>query len=227
MSIKTNSRLARFIFLFYIATGIAGMILFDQATGGQDANARLASIAAHTGQMRLSIVFVLINIFNALILAVTLYALTREEDRDLALLALASRIAEGVINAIPAIALLLLLSLAMAASAANVSATNPAADCLFRVQNASITVDATLFAVGSTLFSYLFLQARTIPAWLARLGILSSIWLIFVVPLEGIRLIQGPFAGLIWLSMLVFEVTLGFWLLIKGVNAKASSVAAV
>jgi hypothetical protein len=54
---------------------------------------------------------------------------------------------------------------------------------------------------------------------LAWLGVLASVLLVVALPLEGIQLIKGPTAGFIWLPMLVFEVTLALWLLIKGVAA--------
>ena len=209
------------MFLFYIATGIAGAAFFAQATSGDTPAAKLASIASHAPQMRLSVVFTLITIFNAIILGVALYALTRDEDPDLALLALACRIGEGVINAIPTIAMLILFSLATGGAttaASDVAATNVVGSLLLKVQGASVTVGATVFAVGSTLFSYLFLRARSIPVWLAWLGVLASILLIVMLPLEGLRLIQGPLAELMWLPALVFEVTLALWLLIKGVK---------
>jgi hypothetical protein len=215
MTYTANTRVAGFMFLFYIATGIAGAVLFSQATGGETTAAKIASIAAHVPQMRLSIVFTLITIFNAIILGVTLYALTRAEDPDLALLALACRIGEGVINAIPTIAMLMALWIAIG-PANDGAAANSAGDLLLKVQPASLTVSATLFAVGSTLFSYLFLRARSIPVWLAWTGLLGSILLVVTLPLEGVRLIKGPMVGLIWLPALVFEVTLGLWLLIKG-----------
>jgi Domain of unknown function (DUF4386) len=215
MTHTTNARLAGFMFLFYIATGIAGAVLFNQATGGETTAAKIASIAAHVPQMRLSIVFTLITIFNAFILGVALYTLTRAKDPDLALLALACRIGEGVINAISSIAMLMALWLAIGA-VHDAAAANWAGDLLLKVQAASLTVSATLFAVGSTLFSYLFLRAKSIPTWLAWLGLLGSILLVITLPLEGIRLIGGSVAGLIWLPALVFEVTLGLWLLIKG-----------
>lgn len=55
---------------------------------------------------------------SAVVLAVTLYALTRDEDRDLALLALCCRVSEGVIAAISAVRTLQLLAVAMASTAA-------------------------------------------------------------------------------------------------------------
>jgi hypothetical protein len=225
MNQTTNARLAGFMFLFYIVSGIAGMVLFNQATGGESTAVRLGSIAAHAPQMRLTFVLSLLPIFNALILGAALYALTRDEDPDLALLALCCRVVEAAINAIPAIAILALLQIALGPGAAN--APDPAAvsalgGLLLNVQAWSITVGATLFAVGSLLFSYLFLRARTIPAWLARLGVLASVLLLLMLPLEGVKLIAGPMVGLMWLPMLVFEVTLGLRLLIKGLQAPSA-----
>jgi hypothetical protein len=219
MTTRTNARIAGFMFLFYIASGIAGMILFNQASKGEDAAARLASIAAHAPQMGLSFVFALIAIFNALLLGLALYALTRDQDPDLALLALACRVVEGAINAIPAIAILALLSIAMGSTVTtpDSAAANSIAALLLNVQAWSATVGATVFAVGSMLYSYLFLRARSIPAWLAWFGLIASIQLLLTVPLAGLGLLKGAAVGLMWLPMLVFEVALGLSLLIKGI----------
>jgi hypothetical protein len=223
MTHTTNVRLAGFMFLFYIASGVGGAILFNQATMGEGTAQRLASIAAHAPQMGLSFVFALVAIFNALILGLALYALTREEDPDIALLALMCRVAEGAINAIPAIAMLALLWVATSAvktAAPDVAAANALGAFLLKVQGWSITVGATVFAVGSALYSYLFLRAGNIPTWLAWLGVVASVLVVLIIPFEGIGMIRGALAvGLMWLPMLVFEVTLGLWLLIKGAVA--------
>ncbi len=230
MTRTTNARLAGFTFLFYIAIGIAGVILFNQATKGDETAARLASIAAHAPLMRLSLVCTLLTIFSALILAVTLYALTRGEDPDLALLALTCRVSEGVINAVCAIAMLALLWVATragtTATAPDAATANALGASLLKVQGWSTTVGATAFAVGSTLYSYLFLRARSIPVWLAWLGVLGSILLIVTVPLEGLQVIKGPVVGFIWLPMLVLKVVLGLWLLIKGATMQPVAVTA-
>ena len=110
MTRRTNARLAGFMFLFYIATAFAGMVLFDQATGGEGTTAKLASIAQHTPRLRLAAVLTVVTILDALVLAVALYALTRDCDADLALLALSCRVAEGVTNAIPVIAMMALMA---------------------------------------------------------------------------------------------------------------------
>jgi hypothetical protein len=217
MTVKTNARIAGFMFLFYIASGIVGMIFFDQATKGADAGAKLATIATHRSQMGIAFAFALIGIFNALVLGLALYALTRETDRDLALLALIFRVVEGAINAMPALAILALLSLATAAASPDV------AGLLLKVQVWTVAIGATVFAVGSALYSYLFLRARSIPAWLAWLGVLASVQLTFTAPLAGLGLVRGGGVGLMWLPMLAFEVTLGVLLLIRGATPAARS----
>src|SRR5713101_1352884 len=79
MTRTTNARLAGFTFLAYIATGIASMVLFAQAATGANAAAKLASIAQHATEVRLSAVLTLLTFFEAVVLAVTLFALTYEE----------------------------------------------------------------------------------------------------------------------------------------------------
>jgi hypothetical protein len=82
--------------------------------------------------------------------------------------------------------------------------------------------------VGSTLFSWLFLRGRMVPVALAWLGVLASILLVVITPLQTAGLFGGSGSWgssviwLMWLPMLVFEVTLALWLLIKGVAAAAT-----
>ena len=80
-----------------------------------------------------------------------------------------------------------------------------------------MAVTATFFAVGSTLFSYLFLRGRVIPVALAWLGVLASVLLVVGLPLQIAGVLRGSITQLMYLPMLVFEVPLGLWLLIKGV----------
>src|SRR5712692_8282789 len=119
MTRTTNARLAGFMFLFYIATGITSLILFNQAISGAEGTAaKLASTAQHATLVRLTVVLALLEFVCAVVLAVTLYALTRDEDPDLAMLALCCRVSEGVIGAVAGVRTLQLLSVATASTAA-------------------------------------------------------------------------------------------------------------
>lgn len=220
MTRTTNARIAGFTFLFYIAAGIGSLVLFGRATSGEGIAAKLGGIAQHTSDIRITVVLDLLQCFSALVLAVTLYASTREEDPDLAMLALTCRVGEGVIGAtgIPSTLGLLWLATAAGASAPDPAAAHALGAFLLR---GNMALAATFFAVGSTLFSYLLLRGRMIPIALAWLGVVASVLLVVCLPLMLAGFLRGPVTSLVWLPMLAFEVPLALWLLIKGVAVPA------
>jgi hypothetical protein len=216
MTRKTNARIAGFTFLFYIAAGITSLILENRAIKGDGIAAKLASVAQHATDMRVIIVLTLLCSLSAIVLGVTLHAITREQDPDLAMLGLICRVVEGV-NGGPAIAgtaSLLWLATATGANAPDVAATHALAPFLLRGGGA---LGATFFAIGSTCFSWLLLRGRMIPVPLARLGVVASVLLVAVLPLQFAGFVSGPVLNYVWLPMLLFEVPLAFWLLVKGV----------
>jgi len=160
------ARVAGFTFLFYIIAGITSMSLGSQAQAAD--------------------VLYLVQSFSALVLGVTLYALTREHGPVLALLALTCRVAEAI----------------------------------------QFGESAIYFAVASLCFSWLLLRGRLIPALLAQLGLLASALLVVILPVQLAGLFGGSMSWassstwLVWMPMLLFEVILAFWLMIKGVNIK-------
>ncbi|HKC62559.1 MAG TPA: DUF4386 domain-containing protein [Pyrinomonadaceae bacterium] len=219
MTRRTNARIAGFAFLIYIAAGIGATMLASRAYNGAEGTAaRLAAIAQHLTYVRLAFILNLLTCFAALALAVTLYALTRDEDRDIAMLAFACRVAEGVMGGIFVSGALGRLWLATSTGiGAPDNTTSNVLATLFSNAGAWNT-GATFFAVGSALFSWLLLRGRTIPVPLAWLGIVASILLVVCLPLQLTGVISGTAMQLIWMPMLAFEVPLGFWLLIKKIE---------
>ena len=217
MTRTANARIAGFTFLAYIAATIASMVIFNHAAGGESIPEKLAAISEHTGSMRVVILLAVVQAFAALVLAVTLYAVTRDQDRDLALLAMACRLTEGVIGAFSASTTLALLWAATSSGfgASGTSAMQALGGYLLRDDSA---VGAIFFAVGSALFAYLLLRGRLIPVALAWLGVAASILLVVGLPAQIANLINPAVASLMWLPMLAFEIPLGLWLLIKGVD---------
>ena len=216
MTFKTNARLAGFTLLLYIATGVTSMVLFGKATrGAKGIAATLASIAQHASLVRVNILLTLLQAAYALVLAVTLYALTRDQDRDLAVMALCCRAGEGLIAVVSPIRSLALLSIATAA--APDAAAHALGALLLKMGGWTGLIAATCFAAGSTLYSYLFLRARSIPESLAWLGVVASVLLVIAIPLQLAGFLRGPVTSFIWIPMLVFEVALALWLIIRGV----------
>ncbi len=220
MTLKTNARIAGFSFLFYIAAGITSMILFP---GGKGIAAKLAAIAQHATNVRVAFLLSLLTSFAALVLAVTLYALTRDQDHDLAMLALTCRVGEGLIGIFMPVSLSLLwLATTTGADAPDTAAAHALGMFLTKIGAWKTLISATFFAVGSALFSYLFLRARSIPVALAWLGVLASVLLVVGLPAQLVGLIKSPVDWFMWMPMLVFEIILALWLIIKGVAAPAT-----
>jgi len=209
MTRTTNARLAGFAFLFYIAVAFPSMVLFNRATSGAGLAAKLASIAQHASDLHLAVVLSLGGCFSALVLAVTLYAITRDEDPDLALLGLTCRVGEGLIGAasIPATVALLQLATATGQEAPDSAAVQALA--AFVLEQTPL-VSALFFAAGSTLFAWLLLRGRMIPVALAWLGVLASVLLLVGLPLQLADVLHGPVTQLMWVPMAAYEIPLGF-----------------
>ncbi len=216
MTRTTNSRIAGFTFLAYIVFGLSSMGLSARAAHGATIAEKLASLAQHLFEAHLTILLGLLETACAIVLAVTLYSLTRDEDADVALMAMICRVGEGLVGAFSIYTATEKLWLATAGTAAASSAPLVAAlgPYLFNVRHGGI--DAILFVMGSTLFAWLFLRGRIIPRSLAWLGLVASALLLLVLPLEFAGFLSGSFISFLWLPMLVYEVWLGLWLIVKG-----------
>src|SRR5712691_8820126 len=125
MTRRANAAIAGTAYLLYIAVAFPSMILFGRATRGEGMAAKLATMVQHAGGVHAAAVLGLLGSFCALVLAVTLYAVTRDQDRDLAMIGLTCRVAEGVTGAvsIPATLALLALVTANGANASDAAAT--------------------------------------------------------------------------------------------------------
>ncbi len=155
-------------------------------------------------------------ILNPIILGIALYALTRETDPEIALMALLFRTGEGFVVAINAVLKRALLAIS----------TLPLGDSLFPAavfgaEGLTVLFGATLFAIGSTLFAWLFVRARTIPLWLAWLGVASSVLLVACLPLQMAGALKGTITMVIWIPAAIYEVTIAVWLLVKPISEEA------
>lgn len=216
MTRRTNARVAGFTFLIYVAVALSAMILSNRVMSEEGTAAKLAGMAGNAPILRLVVLLELASCVCALVLAVTLYSITRDQDPDLALLAMICRVAEGVIGGASLQKSVGRLWLATAAGAPDPAATGALGAFLLKLPDSSSTISATFFAIGSTIFAWLFLRGRIVPVALAWLGVLASILVVVLLPLQLVGIPLGPMIELMWFPMLAFEVWLAFWLIFKG-----------
>lgn len=172
MTRTTAARIAGFAFLFYIAVGISSMAGAFRGSPAKE----LATYAQNA---------------SAVILALTLFVVTRVEQPAVAALGMMFRLAEGALG--------------------------PTLDLAGVTIPRATLVDATLFAIGSTLFCWLLLRGRMLPSGLAWTGVIASVILVVGLPLQLAGVLGAPLTMLMWMPMLAFEVPGGLWLLAKGV----------
>jgi hypothetical protein len=221
MTRTTNARVAGVTYLFYAAIGICLELLMYRARGGYDGAAMVAHIGQYETNVRLAILMTLLECLSSLVLAVTLYGLTRAEDNELAMLGLVCRVAEGVLGSVNNIPSYLgLLWLAKAGSGTGVPdiPTTDALRAFLLMPGPSVPLGAVFFAVGSLIFSWLLLRGRMVPVSIAWLGVFASGLLAITLPLQIAGFSTGPLTGYYpWLPALVYQIVLALWLLIKGV----------
>ena len=207
MTIKTNARIAGATFILYIVTGISSMLLLQNASFGENGFYPLS--------IKIDILLSLLMAAYALLLGVTIYALTRKIDRDLAIMALFCRAGEGVI-AILSILKTTALSTLLTHSK-DVKTQNLLEIGIQRIDGGIFLIAGICFSLGSTIYCFLFLKGNSIPSTLGWLGLLSSLILLIILPLKLAGFIKGAF-HIAWLPMLIFELVLAFWLWKKGIS---------
>jgi len=222
MTRDTNAKIAGFTFLFYAAIGLALEALIHQARGVGSNAESLARIGQYAINVRVSILIVLLECFSALVLGVTLYGITREEDHELATLGLACRVAEGLLGTLRIQGYLGLLWFAERGAAAPDVATTNALSAVLLMPSPIVSISSIFYAVGNGIFSFLLLRGRMVPVLLAWLGVLASGMLVVLLPLQLAGFSTGLLSGYYqWLPALVFQIALALWLLIKGVATPA------
>jgi len=156
------------------------------------------------------------------VLGVTLYAITRDQDPDLAMLALTCRVIEGVNGATSIQKTLGLLWLATATGANAPDTEGKDALGAFLLMGQGGGVSSIFFAVGSTLFCWLLLRGRMIPVALAWLGVVASVLWVVGLPLQLAGVLPGAATWLMWIPMAAFEIPFALWLIIKGAALPAT-----
>jgi hypothetical protein len=171
----TAARIAGFTLLFYIVVGISSMAGAFRGSAAKE----LATYAQNA---------------SAVVLALTLFVVTRVEQPAVAALGMVFRLAEGALG--------------------------PVLDLTGTTIRQPTLVDATLFAIGSTFYCWLLLRGRMLPLGLAWTGFIASVILVVGLPMQLAGLLGAPLTMLMWMPMLLFEVPGGLWLLAKGVPVR-------
>jgi hypothetical protein len=197
-----------------VASAVSGLFLLDPLIVPGNVITSMSNIANNPLQMRASILVTMITAIGIVMIGALMYVILKKQNRNIAIVAMGLYLLEAAILAASRIAAFSLLHV----SHESVKAGHPAylqtlGSLLYESANFGDWLHMLPFALGATLYYYLFLKSGYIPRALALFGLIAASLALIGTP---IVLLGYAVPLIIFLPNLPFELAIGLWLLIKG-----------
>ena len=218
MTKRTEAKVAGYTYLSYIVFAMLSTVLSSKTTVGADTSQMLATLQNTIWIARGTVLLDLLQIVCAVVLAVTLYRLSKVVDATLAMIAMGFRFGEGLLGFLPLLGKLELMKLATGSNglcAENTGCLAVAGEIFNRPGD---LFTQFCFVVGGSLFAYLLLAGHLIPRWIAWTGVITIGLQLICVTLNVAAILPGRVVNLLWFPILLYEVPLGVFLIRKGVR---------
>jgi hypothetical protein len=214
---KNTVRLLGAAFLLQaVASAVSGLILLQPLIVPGNITESMTNIANNALQMRASIVVEMITAIGIVMIGVLMYVILKKQNRKIAIVAMGLYLVEAAILAVSRIPAFSLLRI----SQESVIAGHPAylqtlGNLFYESQSFGYDLHMLPFALGATLFYYLFYKSGFLPRVL-------SLWGLIAAPLALIGILFALLGYdvpiFVFLPNLPFELTIGVWLMVKGIR---------
>jgi Domain of unknown function (DUF4386) len=220
MSTGSDVRTSRYLgaaFVFQFVTSLTAGLLSAPILSGNISEV-LTNISGNVGQIRAGIVLVLLTSVGIIVMTSLLYVVLRDQNRAVALVALALWMAEAAMLPVKVLGYYALVTV----SAGHVDGATPASAHDETLGSLSLglsrhagQISMVFFCLGALLWYSLFFQSRIVPRPL-------SLWALVAVPLVLVNtalLVWDPSHDpsiALYAPYVPFELVIGLWLLIKG-----------
>ncbi len=210
----SNRKIAIIVGVLFITAIVAGMLRYFLLDPILDAPDYLSNVSANENRVIIGALSFFILAVALAGIAIVIYPILKKHNEALALGYVGARIVEGVLFIVAIITILTLLTLSqefVKAGAPDASYFQTLGDLLLAVRHYAYNVlwPITL-GLGALMFYYLLYQSKLIPRWL-------SVW-----GLIGATLFPASFGGgALVLPLVVNEMVLAVWLIVKGFNSSA------
>jgi len=196
---------------------IAGVLLIENVLGSPD---YLTLISANRPQVILGVLLEIINGIAYISIAVLMFPILKQRFESLALGFVGFRIIEFVMQILADISPLSLLTLSEEFLRAGAPESS-----FFQILGASLLADrywafqmiSITFGIGALLLYYMLYQSKLIPRFISIWGFIGAI----IVLVNAILDMLGFTPGNLGVIMLLNELFLGVWLIVKGLNSSA------
>jgi len=216
-------RTAGLIYILIIVIGVLNAIFIDaRLIIPEDITQTINNIIANEFLFRLGIACNLILYTMVIILSVLLYLILKNVNKNFALLAMVFRLGEalmGIATVLAGFVVLDLLNNQFSPATIENAQLNITIGALLSARANGLYIILALIGIGGTLFLYLFYKSSSIPAIISIWGMFTYLSMLI---LSLIIILIPVFPKIIELVVFgagtLFELSIGFWLLIKGVD---------
>ncbi len=215
------ARVAGLAYLITIMLGIfsVNFVASDLIVPGNDATT-VKNIIGNELLFRVGIASEILMYVLVILLSLALYVVLKSVNSNLALLALLWRLAEAVIGgATTILSGLIPLMLLHSEEVFEAEQLQTLVVLFLDVRSAGLDIVLIFIGMGGTIFCYLFFKSKYIPRILAAWGIVTYLTML-TLSFASILLpnITETTKMFFYAPGGLFEIILGLWLLIKGVN---------
>ena len=213
---KNTPRFLGAAFLLQAVAAAVWTYLLSSLIVTGDISASMTNIANNALQMRASIVFTMITAIGVAMLGALLYLVLHKQNKIIALVALVLYLIEAAILAASRIEAFSLLRISQESVIAGHPAYLQTLGNLFYESAAfGDWLHMLPFALGATLFYYLFFKSGYIPRALSLFGLIAALLALIGTPFG---LLGYDVPKIVFLPNLPFELTIGVWLMVKGIR---------
>jgi len=209
-------KLCGFFYFFILVTSAVSAVSagLGNKNDERDSASKFSIIAENPSQYRMSVNIALISHLGILGISGMLFLAFSSNGRSLALIGSAFRIGEGLLLLYNEVNVLKLINLAKeyALTESNKESLCLLGDQILQTKNTTFLWGLLLLGFGAIAYCLMFLQSGVIPSMIAWLGLVAGIFTVIGI-LVNFAFGFGTVYVIGMLSMMVFEVIFGGWLL--------------
>ena len=212
---QSHVRIAGMLFLLAMVASLTGGFLLESILNAPD---YLSAVHFRANLLRTGVVLEMINALSVIGIAVILYPVLRTFSERMALGYFAFRLIESIACVFAAVIPLLIMNLVKGHTQAGMPQGS-------NLQNLGVTLLATrnmiaslliplFYSLGALLFYFLLFQTSLIPRFISIWGLIGVLG-ILIIAFTGIK---GSLVMVFALPIIMNELFLGVWLIVKGFN---------
>ena len=215
----SNRKTAIIVGVLFI-TALVSSMLSGGFSGSIDDPDYLTAVSANENQVLIGVLLMLTATASLVAIPIILFPILKKHNEGLALGYIGARIFEGFFDVVIAISMLLLLTLSrefVEAGAPDASSFQTSGILLIALKDWAGIPEQFPYGLGVLILNFAFYQSKLIPRWLSGWGIVGGALILAM----GLLRLFGYSVFLLAIPIILNEMVLAVWLIVKGFNSSA------